>query len=106
MPQCSAFDGGNMIWLALAVIAYLIYRNYQLEKRWRAMRYCWQCMSDLAGHRLKGEEGHDAEWRETVGEHARFMGRFGAQPLSPAALELYEEALVERNIEPLNRRVF
>lgn len=95
-----------MIWLASAVIVYLIYRNYQLEKRWRAMRYCWQCMSDFAGHRLKNEDGHDDEWRETVREHARFMRPFGAQPLMPSALELYEEALVERNINPLNRLVF
>ncbi|MBA4748599.1 MAG: hypothetical protein H2056_07800 [Sphingopyxis sp.] len=95
-----------MVWVALAVIAYLLYRNYQLEKRWRALRYCWHCMSDFAGNRLKDDGCPDEDWVQTLREQRTFMLQFGVRPLSTFALDQYEEALVERKIEPLDRAVF
>jgi hypothetical protein len=87
-----------LLFIATLIIAYLIYRNYQLEKRWRCFRYCWQSMSDLAGERLRDGDETDAQWRDAVREQAAFMRRFGASPLSRAELMIYEAALLERNL--------
>lgn len=94
-----------MFWLFLltaALAAYLVYRNYQLEKRWRSLRYCWHTMSDFAGEALRSPDGDiDAAWTDVVREHQAFMRQFGVPVLAPADLELYEAALLERQIPPL-----
>lgn len=84
--------------LALAVIAFLVHRNYQLDKRWRALRYCWYSMSDFAAGRLKQHGEPDEQWLAAMREQAAFMGRFGASPLSSEGVRLYEAALLERNL--------
>jgi hypothetical protein len=94
------WDPVIVIFLLLPVLAiYLIYQNYQLEKKWRCMRYCWHVMSDFAGESTREEDGSwDFEWEEIVNEHRKFMKRFGIDMLSNQQLELYETALLERNI--------
>ena len=87
-----------LLLIATLIITYLIYRNYQLEKRWRCFRYCWQSMSDLAGERLREGNETDGQWEDAVREQADFMRRFGGSPLSRAELILYETALLERNL--------
>ncbi len=83
---------------AVSAAAYLIYRNYQLEKRWRCMRYCWQSMSDFAGERLKDGGEVDPWWRDVVKEQVALMGRFGAAPLTTDGVRVYELALLERDL--------
>lgn len=87
------------------LIAGLIRQNYQLEKRWRCLRYSWHCMSDFAGERLRDAGEIDEQWREVVREHSTFMAAFGAPMLTKSALLLYEEALVERNIPVLTEHL-
>lgn len=96
-----------MLWLLLSIgvvgsIPFLIYRNYQLEKRWRCLRYCWHSMSDYAGEsgRLDGELSE--QWRKVVTEQMSFMSLFGAHPLTTQGLQLYEEALTERDFPVLS----
>lgn len=84
--------------LSLAVIAFLARRNYQLEKRWRSLRYCWYSMSDLAAGRPNQDGGPDEQWLAAMREQAAFMARFGASPLSSDGVRLYEAALLERNL--------
>jgi hypothetical protein len=79
-------------------VAYLLYRNYHLEKRWRAVCYCWQAMCDLA-FALSLEEGEVKEdWKRTVDEQANFMRRFGAGPMTQQDISTYERALWKRGI--------
>ncbi|RDE04273.1 hypothetical protein [Sphingomonas aracearum] len=87
-----------LLTLALAVIAFLVRRNYQLEKRWRSLRYCWYSMSDLAAGRLNQDGEPDEQWLTAMREQAAFMARFGASPLSSEGVRLYEAALLERNV--------
>lgn len=85
--------------LSPAVVTYLIYQNYQLEKKWRCMRYCWHMMSDFAGNSTREEDGSwDFGWEEVVNEHREFMKIFSIDMLSNQQLKLYESALLERNI--------
>jgi len=90
-----------MIFLLIAtmgVAAYLLYRNYQLEKRWRCMRYCWQSMSNFAGERLRDGSQIDKHWRDVLREQTALMANFGAGPLTNEGLRIYEAALLERNL--------
>ncbi len=82
----------------LGATAYLLYRNYQLEKRWRCMRYCWQSMSDFAGERLRNDSRFDEHWRDVVTEQTALMARFGARPLTTDDIRVYEAALLERDL--------
>ena len=79
-------------------IVILIVRNYQLEKRWRCLRYWWQSMSDFASERLRENGQLDEAWCEVVKEQIALMGRFGARPLTMADLRQYELALLERGL--------
>jgi len=94
-----------MFWLFLLVTAlagYLGYRNYQLDKKWRCLRYCWHTMSDFAGEAMRPSDGElGARWKDVVREHSAFMRWFGILPLSHADLGIYEAALVEREIPTL-----
>lgn len=83
---------------ALSLAAYLIYRNYQLEKRWRCMRYCWQSMSDFACERLRSDGQVDEQWQDAVKEQTVLMSHFGASPLTTDGIRVYELALLERSL--------
>ncbi len=87
-----------LFFAALATVVYLLHRNYQLEKRWRCMRYCWQSMSDFAGERLRDDGQIDEHWRDVVNEQTTLMARFGVKPLTTADIRLYEGARAEREI--------
>lgn len=84
--------------LVLAVLAFLVHRNYQLEKRWRSLRYCWYSMSDFAAGRLNEDDEPDEQWLAAMREQASFMGRFGVSPLTSDGVQLYEAALLERSL--------
>jgi hypothetical protein len=87
----------------LLITPYLIYRNYQLEKRWRSVRYCWQAMSDFAAELDKEEDGTPGLWwQEVANEHIFFLKAFGVRTLSVNDLHLYESELTWRDIPPLN----
>ena len=86
------------LFLTLIIVAYLVHRNYQLEKRWRCLRYCWQSMSDFASERLRDEGQIDAEWGDVVKEQIALMARFGAGPLTNENIRVYELALLERDL--------
>jgi hypothetical protein len=78
---------------------YLLYKNYQLEKRWRCLRYCWHIMSDFAGESARGEDGSwDLGWKEVVNEHKAFLRNFSVDLLSNQQIELYEAALLEHDL--------
>ncbi len=84
--------------LALSIAAYLFYRNYQLEKRWRCLRYCWISMSDLAAARLMEDGEEDEQWLAAMREQAALMARFGVPPLSSDGIRVYESALLDRGL--------
>lgn len=92
--------------LALLFVAYLIYRNYQLEKRWRCLRYCWIAMSDLAATRLMQDGIQDDQWLAAMQEQAALMARFGVAPLSSDGIRVYESALLERHLPILTEHKF
>ena len=90
-----------LLLVAMAAVVFLVRHNYQLEKRWRCMRYCWHSMSDFAGERLREGGEYDQQWRYVVKEQAALMARFGVRPLSSADLRDYEMELIARDLPPL-----
>mgnify|MGYP001208104303 CR=1 FL=1 len=89
---------GWLFGVALAVICYLVYQNYQLEKRWRCLRYCWQSMSDFAAEKTRIEGDIDEHWLDVSREQIAFMSMFGAKALTSDDIRIYELALLERNM--------
>ena len=87
-----------MLIIAVGALVYLVYRNYQLEKRWRCMRYCWQSMSDFACEKSRGDGHGDEDWCDVVREQTALMARFGVEPLTSDGIRIYELALLERNL--------
>lgn len=99
-----------MGWIISALLfgacIFLVRRNYELEKRWRNLRYCWHMMSDFAGQRLRDEEAepdcrNDWQWEQVVKEQTSLMKRFGVPSLTDNDIQIYEHALLERHILPL-----
>jgi hypothetical protein len=86
--------------ILIAAIVYLLWVNYQLQKRWRALRYCWQVMSDFACEGTKIDDQPDFRWKEAVKRQISFLRRFKVVPLNERQLRHYEVALLDRNIEP------
>jgi len=96
-------------WISIALlllVALLVRENYRLERRWRGLRYCWQNMSDFAEHRLRVEGCRDPQWESVLREQLAFLGRFGVGSMTEAQLQVYEEALIERQIHPLEQYSF
>ena len=59
-------------------------------------------MSDFAGNSLKADDGQpDMGWKDVLLEQAHFMRQFGVTPLSNNQVDVYEAALLERNISTL-----